>query len=51
MCMQDLEQDRQIPLEDVVEYCHRINCPLIETSAKVNMCVVPFYILNTKHSL
>ena len=33
--IQDLEADRQIELEEVLEYCHSIGCPVVETSAKV----------------
>lgn len=32
---QDLESSRQVSLEETVEYCKQIDCPFLETSAKV----------------
>jgi GTPase SAR1 family protein len=35
----DLEQDREVPLNITVDYCQKVNCPLIETSAKTALNV------------
>ena len=36
---QDLEHCGQVGFEEVIEYCQKINCPLVETSAKTGLNV------------
>ena len=35
----DLDEFRQVPVDEVIEYCSKIGSPFMETSAKTGLCV------------